>query len=71
MSKSAAFVTVHEVQNPSTAELIKSILESAGIECFIPDHNLGLLYGGALGLKIQVRPEDVEKANSIIAQLDL
>ena len=71
MSKPAAFVTVHEVQNPSTAELIKSILQSAGIECYIPGLNLGLLYGGALGLKIQVRPADVDDAKTIIAQLGL
>ncbi|NLW55935.1 MAG: DUF2007 domain-containing protein [Firmicutes bacterium] len=71
MSKPAALVTVLEVQNPTTADLIKSILQGAGIECFIPGLNLGLIYGGALGLKIQVRPEDVEDAKTIIAQLDL
>lgn len=71
MSKPNALITVYEVQNPTTADLVKSILASAGIDCFIPEMNLGLIYGGALGLKIQVHPKDLEQAKAIIAQLDL
>lgn len=58
--------TLVEVQNPSAAELIKSLLVGAGIPCFIPDANLGLIYGGALGIKIQVRSEDYLQAKALL-----
>ena len=70
MSKQSELVTVFEVQNPTKAELIKSILEGSGIKCFIPGENLGLIYGGALGIKIQVRAEDFEQAKELLEKID-
>ncbi len=66
MTNQTGLRTLVEVQNPSAAELIKSLLVGAGIPCFIPDANLGLLYGGALGIKIQVRSEDYLQAKALL-----
>ncbi|HEY8391459.1 MAG TPA: DUF2007 domain-containing protein [Capillibacterium sp.] len=61
------FRTLIEVQNPADAELIKSLLDAAGIKYFIPDANLGLIYGGALGIKIQVKADDWPQAKALLA----
>jgi hypothetical protein len=54
------------VQSPSDAALIQSLLVGSGIPCFIPDPNFGLIYGGALGIKIQVRAEDYLQAKAFL-----
>ena len=66
MSTSSSLRTLIEVQNPAEANLIKSLLEGAGIKCFIPDANLGLIYGGALGIKIQVPAADWPQAKTLL-----
>lgn len=66
MPNPSGLQTLTTVQNPLKAELIKSILTSAGIDFFIPDANLGLLYGGALGIKIQVRSADLAQAKALL-----
>jgi hypothetical protein len=52
------------------AQFLKSVLDSGGIEALIPDeHTLGIqpLYGPALGgVRILVRPEDVERARELL-----
>lgn len=67
MSTQTQWRTLTEVQNPLEADLIKSLLAGAGITCFIPDRNFGFIYGGALGLKIQVPAEDWPQAKSLLA----
>ncbi|NLW59719.1 MAG: DUF2007 domain-containing protein [Firmicutes bacterium] len=63
----AQWRTLTEVQNPAEADLIRSLLASAGIKCFIPDRNLGLIYGGAFGFKIQVPAADWPQAKALLA----
>ncbi|NLY90601.1 MAG: DUF2007 domain-containing protein [Firmicutes bacterium] len=66
MATASPFRTLVEVGNPAEAELIKGLLEGAGIKCFIPDANLGLIYGGALGFKIQVPAADWRQAKTLL-----
>lgn len=66
MSNQTSLRTLVAVQNSSTAALIKSLLVGSGIPCFIPDPNLGSIYGGALGIKIQVRAEDYLQAKTLL-----
>ncbi len=45
------------------AILAKSVLDAAGIECWLRDEHVSRMYGGAYGaafggIKLQVRPED-------------
>lgn len=67
MSTRTQWRTLTEVQNPMEADLISSLLASAGIDSFIPDRNLGLIYGGALGIRVQVPVEDWSQAKAILA----
>ena len=59
-------VTVGNYADIASAEVAASILESAGIECVIPDQNLaGIAWqmGSALqGVRLQVAGEDLELA---------
>lgn len=66
MSTASPLRTLIEVQTPAEANLIKSLLVGAGIKCFIPDANLGLIYGGALGIKIQVPAADWPQAKALL-----
>ncbi|NLC52611.1 MAG: DUF2007 domain-containing protein [Firmicutes bacterium] len=67
MSTQTQWRTLTEVQNPLEADLIKSLLAGAGIDCFIPDRNLGLIYGGAFGFRIQVPAADWSQAKALLA----
>jgi len=65
------WVTVATFQLQTQASLAKSVLESAGIECWLRDENVARLYPGAHGsvfggIKLQVRPEDEEAARQML-----
>lgn len=66
MAAFSPYRTLVQVQTPAEAELIKSLLEGAGIKYFIPDANLGLIYGGAFGIKIQVAADDWPQAKALL-----
>src|SRR3954471_4305418 len=59
-------VTVGNYADLASAEVAASILESAGIECVIPDENLAGIawqWGSALqGVRLQVADDNVELA---------
>lgn len=59
-------VTLIEVDNPVRADLIRSILQGSGISSFVPEESFGLTYAGVLGMKIQVRAADLERAREIL-----
>jgi hypothetical protein len=63
-------VTLVQVQNSTKASLIRSILKGSGIESFIPDEIFGTIYGGTLGIRIQVRTEDLEKAKEVLEKIE-
>jgi hypothetical protein len=64
------WVTVAVFQQPAPAALARSALEAAGIECWLRDENIVSTYGIAAtafgGIKLQVRPEDVDAARQIL-----
>jgi hypothetical protein len=49
------------------AEILKGLLESEGIETFIPEHHLSTIDPMAIGrvIRVQVRAPDFENANGI------
>lgn len=65
-------VTVHNYWDLPEALLAKARLESAGIECYLIDDNLIRIYGFISpvigGIKLQVKPEDVDSAAQVLEQ---
>lgn len=69
MENANTLVSVHKVYNSIEAELIKSLLESEEIDCFLKSDNAGgtLSYlTETLGVEIIVRKEDAERALNTI-----
>jgi hypothetical protein len=68
------WVTLEKYSQAIEAHVVKSKLESEGIECFIADeHVVGVnwLYSNAIGgVKVQVHPEDLEEARKILQARD-
>ena len=61
--RSMDLVTIRQFGDMSEALLAKGRLESAGIECFLADLNVTRLeWPLSRGMRLQVRPEDVESA---------
>jgi hypothetical protein len=67
-----AWVEVRNCNWLHEAQLIKSVLESAGIEAMIPDeHTLGVqpLYGAAFGgVRVMVRAGDLSRAIECLSE---
>lgn len=65
-------VTIRKYRDLPEALLAKGSLESAGIESYLADDNiirLDWFYSNLIGgIKLKVRPEDVEAANEILNQ---
>jgi len=61
-------VTVRTFGNVAEAELAKGLLDSAGIESFLFDENMGRLYwvNVTQGIKLRVDAENAEDANRIL-----
>jgi hypothetical protein len=63
-------VTLTVAQDLASARLFQGLLQSAGIECFIPDENMlsqaSYLSGIAGGLRVQVRSADRERAQELL-----
>ena len=60
------FVTVMETGDSMHAELIKSVLEAAGIFCLITNESNPLT--PMFGTRLRVAPGDEEAARSLIAE---
>jgi hypothetical protein len=69
MKDNLKLVTVAVVDFSSQAEVIRTILEDAGISCYIKDNTVGnfmsVLTGG---IKIQVESADEEAARRFLAE---
>jgi hypothetical protein len=63
-------VTLTVAQDLASARLFQGLLQSAGIECFIPDENMlsqaSYLSGIAGGLRVQVRTADRERSQELL-----
>src|SRR3984957_6702822 len=63
-------ITIRQFRDLPEALLAKGSLESSGIECFLADENLGRLdwfFSNFIGgIKLKVRPVDVENARKIL-----
>jgi hypothetical protein len=63
-------VTLSTAPDLAAARLMQALLQSGGIDCFIPDENLlsqaSYLSGIAGGLRVQVRAADRERAQAML-----
>lgn len=65
--KSESLVTLGSFPDALQAHLVKTKLESEGIECFLLDESVTWLYPQALsGVKVQVYESDLERARDIL-----
>lgn len=64
------FVTVEEFIEPVNAQMVKGVLESSGIECFLLGENTNSLLGAAFYAQLQVHKKDEADALTILATLD-
>ncbi|UCF88144.1 MAG: DUF2007 domain-containing protein [bacterium] len=63
------FVTVSTHTTLVEAELVKGVLEAAGIEAFIHAPHANALYPGVLGeVMLQVKEEDLERARDALEE---
>jgi hypothetical protein len=66
------FVTIRTFRDPSVAMMAKSVLESADIPCFLKDENtvrIQWVWSNLIGgIRLQVRPADVEAAEQLLSQ---
>ena len=66
------FVTVRTFMNVPDALLAKSILDSAGVECYLGDENIvgidWFLSNAVGGVKLRIRQEDVATAAELLDQ---
>ena len=62
-TSSESLVLVQAYDNPTLAEIAKSILDSAGIFCVLHGEYLSSIYAiGAFPTRLMVRPEDLDEA---------
>jgi len=60
------FVTVKEFIEPIEAQMAKSVLESAGVECFLLSENTNSLLSAAFYARLQVHKKDEADALAIL-----
>jgi hypothetical protein len=69
---SQPLVTLRRYRDLSEAIVYRSVLESAGIYCFLQDENfLRIDWGAAIalgGIRLQVRPDDTQAAEELLSQ---
>jgi hypothetical protein len=70
---SAAAVVLDAFPTVMVAEMVKDRLAVEGIDAFVADENMGSLYPGMEaflgGIRVLVRPEDLERARDVLAHL--
>jgi hypothetical protein len=60
-------VTVARFESPVEAQMVKGLLESAGVECFLVGENANNLIQSAFRVRLQVRLEDEAAARELLA----
>jgi hypothetical protein len=67
-------VTVRTFDSPIDAHLLKSKLESEGIDCYLKDeHSISIdpMHSYALGgIKLQISDADIEKTKKVLQEID-
>jgi hypothetical protein len=67
-----SWITIKTFTYPTEVAVLRSRLESEGIECFVQDElitQINPFYSNAVGgVKLQVRKEDVERAMEILKE---
>ena len=66
----AEWVTVATFQSLGVAHAAKGALEAEGIDCELTDENTAVSYPLAIGIRLQVPPEDEAKARQILAEAE-
>jgi hypothetical protein len=74
MAENNELVTVGRFSTLPEMDMARGLLESEGIDCLAPEEHLvaatGGLYGQAVGwLRLQVRPQDAERATALLESL--
>jgi hypothetical protein len=59
---SPELITISTFRSPADAQIVKGILDEAGIESMIRSDNAGGMYPAIAGADLLVRADDVEKA---------
>ncbi len=66
---SESLVLVQAFENPTLAEISKSILDCAGIYCVLHGEYTSSIYAiGAFPTRLMVRPEDLDEARKILGE---
>jgi hypothetical protein len=60
-------VTIARFLEPVNAQMAKSVLESAGVECFLQGENANSMIAFAFRARLQVRREDEAAARALLA----
>ncbi len=70
MNTNENWITVATFSQLAEAEILKGLLESEGIETFIPEHYLGSIIPMATGMliRVQVRESFAAAASAIVAE---
>ncbi len=63
-------ITVGKYLEPLDAQMEKSVLESAGIECFLQGENANSLLGAAFRARLLVHKKDEQAAREVLAATD-
>lgn len=75
MQPNDEIITFDTYYNPMLAEIIRSKLEANGIDCFLADESLGVLYPvynqGGGGIKLKIFARDLERCREIVADTEL
>jgi len=61
-------VTVGRYESPVEAQIVKGMLESAGVECMLVGENANNLIQSAFRVRVQVKEEDEAAARELLAQ---
>jgi hypothetical protein len=64
------FVTLDSFISVEELELVRGMLESAGIECFSPDSQISRVYAGGIRPRLQVRSSQLNDARAILESVD-
>jgi len=72
---SGPLVMVKRFRDMPEAQIAESLLDSAGIDCFLADENtirMDWLWSNLLGgFKLMVRPDDLDEARGVLAEAEL
>ncbi|HTI37750.1 MAG TPA: DUF2007 domain-containing protein [Vicinamibacterales bacterium] len=66
--KSSDLVVISNFRSVADAQIVKGILDEAGVQSMIRSDNAGGMYPALAGAELIVRAEDVDKAHEVLRQ---